>query len=590
LQTDSTRHWIDEWLSGLLHRSTLADPAECARQERFIISRTVTSLIALVGLPLSLLAQTGPSLLESWAALTLAPLASVFILSRWGRLAPAQALISAALTLFIAIAAAGSGGLAWLALLAVPLEALLNGSRRGLAAACLLAILGVPLTYLLQANGVAEHGLAPGAGIAIAGAVLLGHMASRAVMDRRLDQILGARVRSDQDREAETFGAIDDLVTWHDGNGIILRSNGASTRLLGAPPSSIHGNGLFTRIHVADRPIFLKAVSDAINGAGSALARFRVQSGDAGSHPVVWVEMRVHRLKLAGDDRCAAVAVTRDITDHQIRAEELEATRRAAVSASEGRAQLLATVSHELRTPLNAIVGYSEILMGKGGPGLIERRESYAQIINHSGQHMLGVVNTLLDLSAIEAGHYNLAFETIDVAELIEECCSVIALPAEQGDIVLRRDLALGLPDLVADRRACRQILLNLLSNAVKFTPKGGEVAVEARHEGGFVSFAIRDTGIGVPEADLPRLGMPFYQGSGRGRIEKGNGLGLSVVRGLVTLHQGAFRISSTPGNGTCVRISLPVDARVAAAAKGLVPAAQHDDHDRHDVIVLKTG
>jgi cell cycle sensor histidine kinase DivJ len=449
----------------------------------------------------------------------------------------------------------------------------------------------MPLTFFFQAHGIAEQSLPPSATFAITGVIVLGHVLSRVVMDRKLDAVLGAGARPGQEGDGGTLLAIDDLVTWHDGNGVILRSNGASPRLLGAPPSSIHGNGLFTRIHVADRPIFLKAVSDAANGVGFAAARFRIQSGDAASQSFIWVEMRVHRLSLPGDDRCAAVAVTRNITEHQLHAEELDALSREAVRASEGRAQLLATVSHELRTPLNAIVGYSEILMGKGGPALLDRQESYAQIINQSGQHMLGVVNTLLDLSAIEAGHYNLAFEAIDLADLINECCTVMALPADQGDITLKQAIAPGLPELVADRRACRQILLNLLSNAVKFTPKGGEVTVEVRHDGGCVTLAVLDTGIGVTEADLPRLGMPFYQGSGRSsRAEKGNGLGLSVVRGLVTLHQGRFRIASSPGRGTCVKISLPIDARVAAAAKGLVPAVPHTDHDLHDVFVLKTG
>ena len=135
--------------------------------------------------------------------------------------------------------------------------------------------------------------------------------------------------------------------------------------------------------------------------------------------------------------------------------------------------------------------------------------------------------------------------------------------------------------------RACRQILLNLLSNAVKFTPRGGEVSVEVRHDGGSILLAIRDTGIGVAQDELSRLGMPFYQAAGHGRAQKGNGLGLSVVRGLVTLHQGRLRITSTPGSGTCVRISLPADAHRAAAAKGLVPAPRRTDSD---VVLLKTG
>jgi len=590
LQTDLTGHWIDEWLAGLIHRSALDEPSERVRQERFVLSRMATSLVALVSLPLSLLAGVPPELLEYWGILILAPLAGIFLLSRFGRLGLAQTVVSAALTFFAveAVAAAGAApSLSLLALLAVPLEAVSSGSRGGLVAACVMAVLGFAAAHLLQVQGLAGESLPAGAAFAIAGAVVLGHVLSRLVMDRRIDALIAARRETGLERDAQALAAIDDLVTWHDANGVVLRSNGACARLIGAPPASIHGNGLFTRIHVSDRPAFLKAISDAANGSGFAAARFRVQAGEGAGQSTVWMEMRAHRLVLPGDDRCAAVAVTRDITEYMRHAEELDAMRREALSASDARAQLLSTVSHELRTPLNAIAGYSEILMGKGGPSLVDRRESYAQIIHQSSQHMLGVVNTLLDLSAIEAGHYNLSFEAIDLAELIGECCAVVALPAEQGGIALRQELAPGLPTLVADRRACRQILLNLLSNAVKFTPHGGQVTVEARHEGASVALAVRDTGVGVAQDELPRLGMPFYQGAARVRQEKGNGLGLSVVRGLVTLHQGSLRIASAPGNGTCVRISLPVDAYRAAAAKGLVPAARRDDHE---VIVLKTG
>ncbi|MBF9232036.1 sensor histidine kinase [Microvirga alba] len=590
LRTDLTGHWIDEWLAGLVHRSSLNEPAERARQERFVISRTVTSLVSLVALPLSLLGQAASELFVYWGVLTLTPLVAVFILSRWGRIEAAQALVSLALTLSVAQAMASNGGslvMTGCAVLVVPLEATISGSRRGFIGACVLALVGLPIAVLLHGTRLAEQSLPLPAIFAITGAIALGHAMSRVVMDRKLDAVLDAS-QAGAAREGETLLAIDDLVTWHDANGVVLRSNGASTRLLGAPPAAVYGNGLFTRIHVADRPLFLKAVSDVANGANSAVIRFRVQAGDVtDASSLIWVETRVHRLTLRGDDACAAVAVTRDITEHRLRADELDAMRRDAVSANEGRAQLLATVSHELRTPLNAIIGYSEILMGRGGPSLLDQREGYAEIIHHSGQHMLGVVDTLLDLSAIEAGRYDLAFEEIDVADLIRECCGLVALAAQRGGIVLTQQIAPGLPELVADRRACRQILLNLLSNAVKFTPQGGQVTVEARCDGDNVALAVRDTGIGVPEADLPRLGMPFYQGTARSRAEKGNGLGLSVVRGLVALHQGHLRIASAPGNGTCVKINLPADARHAAAVKGLVPAAARTNHD---VIVLKTG
>nr|WP_246504957.1 PAS domain-containing sensor histidine kinase [Microvirga antarctica] len=391
-------------------------------------------------------------------------------------------------------------------------------------------------------------------------------------------------------REDETLLALDDLVTWHDRNGAILRSNGASASLLGVPSSAIHGSGLFTRILVGDRPAFLKAVSDAARGATTATAQFRVKTGEP-SGGVVWVEMRVHGVRLSDDLACAAVAVTRDISALRSYAEERDVLRREAVNANDVRAQLLATVSHELRTPLNAIIGYSEILRGKGNLVLLERRESYAQIIHQSGEHMLGVVNTLLDLSAIEAGQYALDFEPVAMAELVRECCLVVALRAEEAGIALTVDLPEDLPKIVADRRACRQMLLNLLSNAIKFTPRGGEVRVEARRDRMWLSLSVHDTGIGVAEEDLARLGVPFYRGAGRSRAdEKGSGLGLSVVRGLVALHRGQFSIAHATGNGTIVRISLPVAAATADdVTDDMAMAPLALPHSSH-MMMLKTG
>ncbi len=144
---------------------------------------------------------------------------------------------------------------------------------------------------------------------------------------------------------------------------------------------------------------------------------------------------------------------------------------------------------------------------------------------------------------------------------LVRESCAVVALRAEQAGVSLVVDLPDDLPEIIADRRACRQMLLNLLSNAVKFTPHGGEVRVEARRDGECVALSVHDTGIGVAQEDLARLGVPFYRGAARSRPEeKGSGLGLSVVRGLVALHRGSIRIGSTPGDGTVVRLTLPID------------------------------
>jgi cell cycle sensor histidine kinase DivJ len=493
----------------------------------------------------------------------LTPLLGVFVISRTGRLDIAQVIVSAVLAAITVFAGAGAGlslqG-TFLALAVVPLQASAMGSRRAFLAACGFMVVGILVASQVQAGGGGEVPLA--AILAVAATLVLAHAASRMVMEARLESLLTRTEPAEPSGDHQTLFALDDLVTWHDRNGAILRSNGASTKLFGASCAAIHGSGLFTRILVGDRPAFLKAVSDAARGATTATAQFRVKTGDGReSTGVIWVEMRVHGVRLSDDLACAAVAVTRDISAHRSYAEERDALRREAVNANDARAELLSTVSHELRTPLNAIIGYSEILMGRGNLVLLERRESYAEIIHQSGEHMLGVVNTLLDLSSIEAGQYRLDLEPVGMSDLVRECCAVLALRAEEAGVSLRADCADDLPLIVADRRACRQMLLNLLSNGVKFTPRGGEVLVEVRRDREWLALSVRDTGIGVAAEDLSRLGAPFYRGAARSRAdEKGSGLGLSVVRGLVALHRGRMRITSAPGNGTIVRISLPVD------------------------------
>jgi cell cycle sensor histidine kinase DivJ len=230
-------------------------------------------------------------------------------------------------------------------------------------------------------------------------------------------------------------------------------------------------------------------------------------------------------------------------------------------------------VSHELRTPLNAIIGFSEIL-ATDMAGVDEvRRRDYARIIRESGHHLLAVVNTLLDISKIETGNFDVSPDGFDMASLVHGCCDLMRLKAEQGGVALEREVAADLPEVVADQRACKQVLINLLSNAVKFTPSGGTVTVGLRRERDRIVLVVTDTGVGVPEDDLPKLGNPFFQAnSSYSRAHEGTGLGLSVVRGLVGLHNGSMTIESQMGEGTRVTVSLPLDCRSGAPPAAAIP------------------
>jgi cell cycle sensor histidine kinase DivJ len=220
-------------------------------------------------------------------------------------------------------------------------------------------------------------------------------------------------------------------------------------------------------------------------------------------------------------------------------------------------------MSHELRTPLNAVIGFSEILNRELFGTLGEARyRDYARLIHESGEHLLNVVNDILDMSKIEAGKFGIVKEPFDVAPLVKSCCDIMRHTAEQRSLSLIMDVAPGIPELPADKRACKQMLLNLISNAIKFTDPGGWVRVTARASGDNVEFVISDNGIGIAEQDLPKLGNPFVQANNSyDRSYDGAGLGLSVVKGLARLHGGRLELASELGEGTIATIVLPLDA-----------------------------
>ena len=195
-------------------------------------------------------------------------------------------------------------------------------------------------------------------------------------------------------------------------------------------------------------------------------------------------------------------------------------------------------------------------------------------MIRESGEHLLGVVNGILDLTRIESGHFVIVPEPFVLSPLIEACREMMTLKAEQAGVVLRADFPSDLPEMVADKRALRQVLINLLSNAIKFTDRRGSVTLSARVEGETLVITVSDNGIGIAENDLERLGHPFFQArSSYDRPYEGTGLGLSVVKGLVELHGGRVEISSRLGEGTKVTVRLPLDCERAMLARPPVVA-----------------
>jgi two-component system, cell cycle sensor histidine kinase PleC len=236
-----------------------------------------------------------------------------------------------------------------------------------------------------------------------------------------------------------------------------------------------------------------------------------------------------------------------------------QAEKERAEAANKAKSEFLANMSHELRTPLNAILGFSEILLnGMFGPVGSPKYSEYARDIHESGKHLLNVINDILDMSKIEAGHMKIHCETIDLAPLIEESLRLTSIPAQEKNIAVTQQVTAGL-SMAGDRRAMKQILLNLLSNAVKFTNEGGRVELRARQMQRGVLLTIADTGIGIPKRALGKIGQPFEQVQSQyAKSKGGSGLGLAISRSLVSLHGGTMRIRSKVGSGTVVALFIP--------------------------------
>ena len=236
-----------------------------------------------------------------------------------------------------------------------------------------------------------------------------------------------------------------------------------------------------------------------------------------------------------------------------------EAEKLRAEAANKAKSEFLANMSHELRTPLNAIIGFSEILTAQMfGPVGSPKYAEYARDIHDSGLHLLHVINDILDMSKIEAGHMRLNAESIDLQPLIEEVLRITSTQADTKKLTIRKRICDDL-SLVGDRRALKQILINLLSNAVKFTPEGGRVELRTHvHEGALI-VSVADTGIGIPPEAMRKIGQPFEQVQSQyARSQGGSGLGLAISRSLVHMHGGTMKIRSCPGKGTVVSLILP--------------------------------
>lgn len=262
-----------------------------------------------------------------------------------------------------------------------------------------------------------------------------------------------------------------------------------------------------------------------------------------------------------GEGTRAYCVVVRDLTQWKKTEAELRRAKEEAERASAQKSEFLANISHELRTPLNAILGFSEVMRTQRFGEIANRKYlGYAHDIHESGEHLLSLINDLLDLSKVEAGKLELNFTSVNLANLVDNCFGVMQENAAAARVLLRKTIPPDLPTVVADQRSMKQILLNLISNSIKFTDPGGQLVVSARMtRSGELTLSVKDTGIGMTEAEVKAALEPFRRVHvPRRDIPPGTGLGLPLTKALVEANRASFAISSEPKKGTLVEITFP--------------------------------
>ena len=587
-------------INGLLHASAKQSDREIGRHTIFVAVHLAIGVVAIAALPLIVLLaraeNSAVSITSSLLALwMLAPLLSVAYLSKTGNLGTAFLLSASLAAGFIAWIATMTGGLhsphlVWLAI--IPLEVAIAGSVKLIKRAlgiCFAVLGGLGIAHAVgypDMLALEEHGASLVGSLSIIAAICYtGALAVRIewLHNSRLDE-----VASEEMRYRSLADTVSDMITRHDRSGDVTFASPAARLLFDAPSETLYRNGLFHHIHIPDRPAYLHALSACMNDTSEegkpVTVELRVMSKRPGigsdnaalteAGTLRWVEMKCAPERDESGSVTGAIVATRDISKRKQQQFDLEDAREEAERANESKTRFLANVTHELRTPLNTIIGFSEILRH---PDLIgqseERNLEYAELINKGGNHLLQLVNDLLDMSRIESGNFEVSPQHFDMSDLTQSCCQMMQADADQRKITLFSQCDKTLEDMNADPRACRQILLNVISNALKFSDEGDQVSValgwakdhKGRKCNDRIAVTVTDTGIGIGEKDIPKLGQPFVQAeSGLQRRYEGAGIGLSIVQGLTQLQHGSMKIESKLGKGTKVTICLPIDITTA--------------------------
>jgi PAS domain S-box-containing protein len=343
-----------------------------------------------------------------------------------------------------------------------------------------------------------------------------------------------------------------DAITIVDREGIIIEVSPASEAMYGIPDDKRRGHSALEFVHYNDQAVVMAAIRKIFDEGEASTARFRVRHDDG--HWVT-VESRGRALDNDGEPPVAAVVITRDISEAVALEHALEIARSEAERHDAAKSEFMSRMSHELRTPLNSVIGFSQLLQMESSDPDVLRMLGH---INNSGQHLLNLIDEILDISRIESGRIIVTLRAVSLDDLVRDCVGIITLQAAEHGI----EIEVGsITDALvrADKQRLRQVLLNLLSNAIKYNLPKGHVRVDTEVNGDLVRISVADTGLGISPEMVERLFIPFDRLNVEATGIEGTGLGLALSKNLTEAMGGTLTFDSTPGKGSIFTIQLPI-------------------------------
>lgn len=354
--------------------------------------------------------------------------------------------------------------------------------------------------------------------------------------------------------------SMPDSVSLHDANGNALWVSDKTNYMFCLNAENQKDKGFLEAINPQDKLDVLKAFSDCSTSGKNQTVMFRCQfAGDDGKFEVSHFEVRISPYPHKGE--IVFLALARDVSAEAKREVQAKQDIESAQNLSSTKSMFLSHMSHELRTPLNAIIGFSQMLMGEAAVIITdEKKTEYAGLINQSASHLLKIINDILDISKIEAGKFQIIPEVINLEDEVQASLKLLAPIADEAGVSIAIKAMDNLPNITADPRAIQQIVMNLIANAVKFSHRGDTITVLIERNRRKIELKIIDTGLGMEQDTLDKLGSSFFQAEqNTTKRFEGTGLGLSIVFGLIKLHNGQVSFESKQGSGTTVCVELPI-------------------------------